>query len=183
MCKASTWQSGGLSFQTLQYLGVFFKARRKKKKRTFEGENLVDLSDPEQGGSKAKFRRTQGFRLLYCEEGWWVLNYNMHWKIRSDETRQCLRLVAALISWEMDKNWLEVWSVTYISLAVRDTGLCHETKLHISEYVCASACIGAGVSSPIGTHSQGLDFQLLPRTPQGLEWWHHTLWPRTLSKL
>lgn len=57
----------------------------------------------------------------------------------------------------------------------------HETKLHISEYVCASACIGTGGSSPIGTHSQGLDFQLLAWTPQGLDQWHHTLQPRRLS--
>lgn len=45
-------------------------------------------------------------------------------------------------------------SVTYISSVLRDTGLCDEMKLHISEYVCVRELLGTGGSSPVDTHSQ-----------------------------
>lgn len=67
---------------------------------------------------------------------------------RSDVTRYCLRLVTALFSWEMDKNWLEVWGVTYISLAVRDTGFVMKRNCTL-----ANMCVRVLVS---GQYAQAL---------------------------
>lgn len=117
---------------------------------------------PSNGAMKARRTRIdlqvgQGFSCQFEQR---PIKFWQQWSLQKNSLRekealrgqgQSLSRVTAVISGETYENLLEVLSVTYIHLAIGETGLCHKTKLLECIRVCACARIAG--ESPIGTRT------------------------------